>query len=92
VRHGDAAPRSYQTDQFEAEFCNLASGWEKGQVEKNVHAIGCGNPCQRGTAAGKLPKVTLVACMRKRADHAPCHGQNQETLEVVRLTALDGRQ
>src|SRR5271157_2955787 len=21
---------------FEAEFCNLASGWEKGQIEKNV--------------------------------------------------------
>ena len=22
--------------QFEAEFCNLAAGWEKGRVEKNV--------------------------------------------------------
>ncbi len=32
---------------FEAEFCNPASGWEKGQIEKNVQgmpAIGSGNP------------------------------------------------
>ena len=32
---------------FEAEFCNPASGWEKGQIEKNVRgtpAIGSGNP------------------------------------------------
>jgi hypothetical protein len=31
---------------FEADFCNPASGWEKGQIEKNVRgtrAIGCGN-------------------------------------------------
>jgi hypothetical protein len=34
---------------FEAEFCNPASGWEKGQIEKNVRgtrAIGCGGPCR----------------------------------------------
>lgn len=30
-------------------------------------------------AAGKLPKA-LVACMRKLADHAQRHGQNQQTL------------
>ena len=33
---------------FEAEFCNPASGWEKGQIEKNVPgtlAIGSGSPC-----------------------------------------------
>jgi transposase len=31
---------------FEAEFCNPASGWEKGQIEKNVRgtpAIGSGS-------------------------------------------------
>ncbi len=34
---------------FEPEFCNPASGWEKGQVEKNVRmpATGCGSPCRR---------------------------------------------
>ena len=33
---------------FEAEFCNPASGWEKGQVEKNVQDArhGSGNPCR----------------------------------------------
>ena len=33
---------------FEAEFCNPASGWEKGQIEKNVRgtpAIGSGSRC-----------------------------------------------
>jgi len=33
---------------FEAEFCNPASGWEKGQIEKNVRgtpAIGSDSPC-----------------------------------------------
>jgi transposase len=32
---------------FETEFCNPASGWEKGQMEKNVRgmpAVGFGNP------------------------------------------------
>jgi hypothetical protein len=33
---------------FEADFCNPASGWEKGQIEKNVRgmlAIGSGSRC-----------------------------------------------
>ena len=29
---------------YEAEFCNPASGREKGQIEKNVPAVGSGNP------------------------------------------------
>jgi transposase len=28
---------------FEAEFCNPASGWEKGQIEKRTLAIGSGS-------------------------------------------------
>ena len=35
---------------------------------------------ERLKAAGKLPKVALVACMRKHADHAQRHGQNRQTL------------
>ena len=33
---------------FEAEFCNPASGWEKGQIEKTSRtpAIGSGSPCR----------------------------------------------
>jgi hypothetical protein len=34
---------------FEAEFCNPASGWEKGQIEKNVRGmpvIGSGSRCR----------------------------------------------
>ena len=34
---------------YEAEFCNPASGWEKGQIEKNVrtHGTVCGRQCPR---------------------------------------------
>jgi transposase len=42
---------------FEAEFCNPASGWEKGQIEKNVQdaAIGSGSPCR---TFGSWPRST----------------------------------
>jgi hypothetical protein len=29
---------------FDPDFCNVASGWEKGRVEKNVQGIRPANP------------------------------------------------
>jgi hypothetical protein len=59
---------------FEAEFCNPASGWEKGQIEKNVqdarHRFWQPTPSLRGDAerlAGDtLPRSYRAACILPR--------------------------
>ena len=64
---------------FEPEFCNPASGWEKGQVEKNVQDA-------RRRLWQKLPSFTdlaslngwLEGCCKLPLQGQYCHPQNQK--------------
>jgi transposase len=50
---------------FEAEFCNPASGWEKGQIEKNVRgmlAIGSGQPAPSFSSLAALNDWLEARC------------------------------
>ena len=51
----------------DADFCNVASGWEKGVVEKNVQDM---TPSERSNAIAQLAIVLLQAAgvQAKEAD------------------------
>lgn len=50
---------------FEAEFCNPASGWEKGQIEKNVQ------DAQESLSLGVASKTNIVNIIRRRMAPTP---------------------
>ena len=61
---------------FDPDFCNVASGWEKGVVEKNVFRTA-------GGASGKLPANGLAASPNSMSgwrNAAGNCGQNYRTL------------
>lgn len=63
---------------FDPEFCNPASGWEKGQVEKNVQDArrGSGNPCRASPISMRSMPGLKRAVSRngRRSRMAPCRG------------------
>ena len=66
---------------FDAEFCNPASGWEKGQIEKNVqdsrHRLWQPVPSVRSLAA--LNDWLETCCPALAADDAPGAGHDDLT-------------
>ena len=77
---------------FDAEFCNPASGWEKGQVEKNVQDIRhrLWQTMQRFPTPDALNDWLEQCCieLRRETPHGVSHPRSRWLVRRHRLTSI----